>query len=182
MSEDAVKSNAGQETEAAGTPACKCGATKCPCRWMWVLVVLAVGAAAVYWYLFTRVYRLDVVQTAMQKIAAHDGLRQELGEPIKPFGWRPPSARLEEGERDVRWEVAGPKGHAKAHVFARMMQGKWGIVIMEVELPGNKKFSLADEGGAPRFEGGPPATKQSATNAPPPDIEMPVPTDDRAGK
>jgi hypothetical protein len=125
-----------------------------------------------------------VVQATMEKVAAHDGLRQELGEPIKPFGWRPPSARIEADEKDVRWEIAGPKGHAKAHVFARMMQGNWGIVIMEVELPGNKKkFSLADEGGAPPYiEGGTPAAKQSEAKGPPPDIEMPIPTDDRAGK
>ncbi len=182
MSADAVNPSADKEIPNAEAPACKCGRRKCRCWLMWVLLVLAVAAAGAYWFLFTRVYGLEEVKTAMQKIAAHDTLRQELGEPIKPFGWRPPSARLEEGEKDVRWEIAGPKGHAKARVFARKTQGTWGIVIMEVELPGNKKISLADEGSAPRFDGAAPEAKQPETNAPPPDIQMPIPTDDGTAK
>jgi hypothetical protein len=154
---------------------------KCCCRWLLVLLLLILlGGGAIYWSLFTRVLHLDVVQTAMQEIRADKGLRSDLGQPIEVFGWRPPSARIESTEKDVRWNIAGPKGEAKAHVSARLMQGKWEIVQLEVTLPNGKRMSIAGSGDsdaeAPRYEAPKAGTKKTEPNMPAPEINLPIPS------
>lgn len=160
-------------------------------NWRWFVPTLLValillGGGAIYWSFFTRVYHLDVYQTAMQKIEADEGLRRELGQPIQTVGWPPPSARVEASEKDVRWDIEGPKGRAKAHVNARLMQGQWEIIVMEVVLAGGKKVLLTEAGSdaseAPPFTGAKAETKKSEVNAPAPEINLPTPPDDGPGK
>jgi hypothetical protein len=189
MSIDKVKSEAAEQES---QESCPTEAACCPCkgkfgRWMLaVLLVIVLGGGAIYWSMFTRVYRLDVVQTAMQEIRADKGLLGELGQPIEPFGWRPPNARIEETEKDIRWNIAGPKGQAKAHVSARLMQGKWEIIQLEIVLANGKKMSIADSGpseaDAPRFDAPKTETKKAEPNAPPPEINLPIPSDGAPGK
>ena len=153
-------------------------------NWLWfilvdLLVLIAIGAGWGYWSFFGRVYCLDEYRSAMEKIAGSDQLRSELGEPIQAAGWPPPSPRLEGREREVRWDIQGPKGRAKAHVLARLMQGKWEIIIMEVALADGRKVSLVEEiddaGDAPLFEGAKPENERPQTDAPPPVINLPTP-------
>jgi hypothetical protein len=167
----------------AGKQTCACRKSKCVCRaFRLLLVLIALGGVGAYWMLFARVYRLDVVRSAMQKIESNEELQRELGKPIKAVGWRPPNARLEEREQDVLWNIAGPKGHAKAHVFARLMQGKWETAIMEVVLPNGKKMSLAEEGGAEAFDPSKAQTKKPEPIGPAPEINLLVPPGDGPGK
>jgi hypothetical protein len=147
-----------------------------------LLLLIALGGGAIYWALFARIYRLDECRQVMQKIEANEDLRKELGQPIHTAGWRPPSARLEASERDIRWEVAGPRGTAKAHVNARLRQGDWEIVVMEAVLPSGKKISLAEEGGAPKFEAPKQGESKPESKGPPPEINFAIPPDAGPGK
>ena len=153
-------------------------------NWLWFVPVLLAllilfGAGWGYWVFFGRVYCLDEYRSAMEKIEGSDQLRSKLGEPILAAGWPPPSPRLEDREREVRWDIQGPKGRAKAHILARLMQGNWEFVIMEVTFTDGRKVSLVDEigaaGDAPRFEGTKPESEKPETDVPPPEINLQMP-------
>jgi hypothetical protein len=166
--------------EAGPQEQCGCRLRCRSCRIVVLLLVLiALGGAVVYWLLYARVYRLDVFRSAMQAIKADAGLQQELGQPIKVAGWRPPNARLESNERDIRWEIAGPKASARAHLSARLMRGKWEIIQVEIDLAGGKRVSLnvGEDGAdaAPRFEAPETTSAAPESKAPAPDINLPVP-------
>ena len=142
-------------------------------------MLIAIGAGWGYWVFFGQVHYLEEYRSAMAKIEANDQLRSKLGAPIHAAGWPPPSPRLEGREREVRWDIQGPKGRAKAHLLARKMQGKWEFIIMEVTLHDGEKVSLLDAheaNDAPPFIQGPkPEDGQPKTKAPPPEINMPMP-------
>ena len=156
-------------------------------NWRWflptlLLVIVVLGGGGIYWSLFTRIFHLDVCQQGMQAIQASSEVTRALGQPIGPVRWGlPPSARLEAGEKDVRWDIEGPQGQAKAHVHARQMQGQWAIDLLEVTLPGGQRLSLAAAGDnadeAPPFAAPKPETKKSESKGPPPEINMPIPPD-----
>jgi len=160
-------------------------------NWLWfvptlLLALVVLGGSGIYWSLFTRVFHLDVCQSAMQQIAADPGLRQELGQPIKPVRWGlPPSARVEEGEKDVRWDIEGPQGRAKAHVHARLMQGQWETDQLEVTLANGRRIPIAAGGDsaaeapvfAPKTDAKKPETKDAA-----PEINLAVPPTNEPGK
>ncbi|MCE5266757.1 MAG: cytochrome c oxidase assembly factor 1 family protein [Planctomycetaceae bacterium] len=164
-------------------------------NWLWfvpalILFLVVVGAGALYWSFYVRIYRLDVVQDATTVIKADKSLREKLGEPIHKL-WLPsreamPAARIEDREKDVRWKIRGPKGTAEVHVLSQMRLGEWQRVVFDVTLPDGKKISLqqADEGGeAPpaQFKPTKPADKTPSTKTPPPDINLPLPSADSAG-
>jgi hypothetical protein len=159
-------------------------------NWLWfvptvllTLVILCCGCPlGIAFWLFNKVYDLEVFQTAMQKIEADDGLRRELGQPIAIVRWPPPAFSIEErngrGEADIRWEIEGPKGRGKAHVQARLTGERWETVRLEVVLANGKKISLAEADGAneaPPFEGPKPETEKSDAAAPAPEINLPIP-------
>jgi hypothetical protein len=157
-------------------------------NWRWFLPVLllaliAIGAGAIYWSLFIRIYNLKECQSAMQAIAADKELQNLLGQPIKPV-YRPsrefvPSAQIEDRRIDIRWNIAGPKGGAKAHTLAELRMGEWQTIIREVTLPDGKKISLTETGGgdaeAPAFNAPKAATQKPESNAPAPEINMSTP-------
>lgn len=151
-----------------------------------LLAVVVLGGGALYWWFFARVYSLEAYRSAMQKIAADPELRAEIGEPIRAVRWPPPSPRLEEGETDIRWRIEGPKGHAKAHLKARLMVGKWETVILEAVLDDERKIAIRDasdtEAEAPRFEAPKTESPKTETNAPGPEINLPIPPDEGPGK
>ena len=157
-------------------------------NWLWFLptlllscVLLCCGCPAGIglWFL-NQAFKLEVYQTAMQKIKTDETLRQELGEPIETLHWPPPAFRVEQhdhrGEADMRWEIAGPKGHARAHLTARLADEDWDIVVLEVELANHKKVSLSVEGNeAPIYQPPKPDDQKPDDNAPPPEINLPMP-------
>jgi hypothetical protein len=162
-------------------------------NWLWfvpalLIVAILLGGGGIYWALFTRIYQLDLFQSAMQQIKADEAVQSALGQPIAQAGWPPPSARLEAGEQDIRWSIQGSQGDAKAHVGARLMQGKWEIVQLEVVLANGKRLSVAasgdSEANAPIFSEPTTESKKPETdkNAPPPEINLTLPPDDRPGK
>jgi hypothetical protein len=146
-----------------------------------VLLILLAAAAGGYYWVFCRVYVVDTYRTAMETIVKDQAVQQALGQPIKRAWWPPPSARLEDRERDIRWEITGPKNpmdHAEAHVFARKTGDKWEIKTLEVVLqPSRKKISLDVKGDneAPPFINPKVENKKPEAKGPGPDIEMPVP-------
>ncbi len=173
-------------------------------NWLWfiptllVVIVLAGGAGA-YWVLFTRVYQLDVYQSAMKQIEADGPVCRELGNPITAATWPPPSARIEATEIDVRWHIEGPDGRAKAHVLAKRMQGKWEIIQLEVILANEKRLAITSDtessADAPAFV--PPAAtpettpsaasstaapEANAPSLPGPEINLAPPSDDGVPK
>jgi len=163
-------------------------------NWLWfvptlllTLIILCCGCPVGIgvWFL-NQVYNLDVYKMSMQRIEADEGLRKELGQPITTVAWPPPSFRVEQqndrGEADIRWDLEGPKGRAKAHVTARLAADKWELVVLEVVLPSGKKVSLMKEGeggdDAPPFGEGPkPNATPIKNNKPAPEINMPIPGD-----
>jgi hypothetical protein len=154
-----------------------------------VLLVLAVivagGAACGYWFLFGRVHGLAVYRTAMETIEKDKGLQSELGQPIGAVAWPPPAARIEESETDIRWDIQGSnegaKGRAQAHLHARLIGGKPDIDVLEVLLPDGKKIPLTDavpsDNVAKPYHSSPTKSGKPKNDAPPPDIDMPLPPD-----
>lgn len=164
-------------------------------NWLWfvpvlLLAIVVLGGGFLYWSLFIRVYHLPVCQSAMRTIQADKSLQNSLGQPIQPVYWpsreAAPSARIEESEIDVRWNIEGPKSHAKAHVLAKLRQGQWEIIQLEVLLAGDKRVSLADAAGgadeAPAFAPPKPGTDKPSSNMPAPEINLSAPPDDGPGK
>jgi hypothetical protein len=162
-------------------------------NWKWfvpldLLVTLLVVAGVLYWVFYTRVYRLNVCQDAMCSIATDPDVQKALGDPIDPAAWPSresvPSARIDDSEIDIRWEIKGPKGSAKAHALSKKRQGKWETVVLEVTLPDGKKKPIHAPGGddAPAFnpggQGASPAAKKPKTKNSDLDINMPVPPAD----
>jgi hypothetical protein len=153
-----------------------------------LLLVVVIGGAGAYWALFIRVYRLEIFQSAMQQIEADKAVQDALGQPVTKASWPPPSARLEEGEKDIRWPIRGAKGEAKAHVASRLMMGKWEIVQLEVILADGKHLAVASAGdseaSAPAFSA-PKAgdsKPEADKNAPAPEINLAIPPDDGSQK
>jgi hypothetical protein len=161
-------------------------------NWRWflpalLLAIVVLGGGAIYWALFTRVFHLGVVQSAMQAIQQSAEVDRALGQPITPVRWGvPPSTRLETDEQDVRWEIEGPQGKAKAHVHARMQQGQWATDVLEVTLANGQRLTVAvgGDGGseaapfnASKPEEKKPEEKKSESKAPPPEINLPIPPD-----
>lgn len=186
MSHANFSTPAGQPEGAQPETSCRCCSplrkSPCtPCMWLWILAILIVLIAAGHWWLYGRIYRLPVYRMAMESIQASEELRQALGAPIAAVGWRPPSARLEERENDIRWEIGGPLGRAKAHLHARLMAGNWQCDILEVLLPDGRKISLAENLNkgeeAPLFESPKPRETKPEEKSPPPDITLPTPPD-----
>ena len=157
-------------------------------NWRWflpslLLAIIVAGGGGIYWAFFARVFHLGVVQSAMQAIQQSGEVDRALGQPITPVRWGvPPSTRLETDEQDVRWEIEGPQGKAKAHLHARMQQGQWVTDVLEVVLANGQRLMVAagaDSGSeAAPFNASKPEEKRSESKAPPPEINLPVPPGD----
>jgi hypothetical protein len=159
-------------------------------NWLWfvptlllTMVVFCCGCpAGIFFFVVNAVYDQELFKDAMAKIEANDVLKKELGQPITIVRWPPPAFSMDQtngsGEADIRWEVEGPKGRAKAHVHARLTDNRWEVKILEVVLPNGKKVSLADEAGgvedAPVFEAPKPGATKPEETGPAPEINMPT--------
>jgi len=158
-------------------------------NWIWfvptmflVMVIFCCGCPlGILFAFYGAIFNSEPFLGAMQKVQADPAVRQELGQPIEMVYWPPPNARIEikddRGEADMHWEIEGPKGRARAHVTARMIDGQWGIVVLEVRLANGKKLLLSGEGGneAPPFENLAPPAAQPEQKAPAPEIQLAVP-------
>jgi hypothetical protein len=166
-------------------------------NWLWfvptlllTLIILCCGCPVGIGYLvfskaLDEMYKLPVFQEGMKKIEADPQVKKEIGEPIVIVRWPPPSFRIDQtdgrGEADVRWEIDGSKGRAKAHLTARLTGDKWETIVLEVVLPSGKKVSLLTEGEgegkAPLFEGTKPNATPTENNKPAPEINLQTPGD-----
>jgi hypothetical protein len=158
-------------------------------NWLWFIptlliacVILCCGCLGGIGAWLFHSFPLEVFQMATEKINADEGLQQELGKPIVPVMSRATSYRKEPREAEIRWEIQGPKGRAKAHVTARKDGDKWEMVVLEVTLADGKKLPIAQEGGniAKPFESKPAETKPE-NDSPAPEINLPTPDADMPG-
>jgi hypothetical protein len=161
-------------------------------NWLWFIPTLLLGCVLMccgcplgigLWFLHA--FPAEVFQMAMAKIEADEGVQQELGKPIVPVMTRATSFRKEPREADIRWEIAGPKGQAKAHVTARKEGDRWDMVVLEVTLADGRKISVAQEGGnvAAPFESKPAEkSPEPEGNVPAPEINLPAPPADMPDK
>lgn len=174
----------GQKSQDA--PQCTCPAKKCRFFLILLIGLVVLGGGAVYWAFFVRIHNLPVYRSSMRQIEASRELQEWLGQPIRAVHWPPPSARIETSETEVRWNIAGPKAPAKAHVLARLMMGEWQTTVLEVTLVDGKKIALRDEANtdaeAPRFERAKPERNAPEANAPAPEINLPTPPVDMPGQ
>jgi hypothetical protein len=124
-------------------------------NWKWVvpldiLLLLAIGAAVLYWAFYIRIYNLDVCQKAMMAIESTPAVSDALGESIDPVKWPSqqamPNARIEDSEIEVLWVIEGTKGRAKAHLKSKKMQGTWETVSLQVTLPDGTKIPIQVSG------------------------------------
>lgn len=158
-------------------------------NWLWFVptlllstVVVCCGClGGVFYFVVNAVYEQEMFKDAMAKIEANDVLQKELGQPITFVRWPPPAFSMNQtngsGEADIRWEIEGPKGHANAHVHARLTGDRWETVILEVVLPNGKKVSLAAEDGgdnAPIFVTPKPGDTKPEDTGPAPEINLPT--------
>jgi hypothetical protein len=156
-------------------------------NWLWFVptvllscVVLCCGCLGGIGYWFFKSFPTEVLQMAMAKIEADEGLQEELGKPITLDMTKTMSFRKEPQEADIHWNIVGPKGQARAHATARKEGDRWDLVVLEVTLASGKKISISQEGGnvAAPFESKP-AEKSPGpeSNAPPPEINLPAPAE-----
>jgi hypothetical protein len=154
-------------------------------NWLWfvptlLLGIVVVGGAAGYWALFVRVYQLDVYKDAMKQIEADPKVKQALGDSIQPGKWPAPAARLEASEQDLRWPLQGTKTRAKAHLNAKLMQGKWELIQVDIVLEDGKHLNVAlaadSANDAPSFSTAKPDDKKAnEPSGPAPELNFEVP-------
>ena len=121
--------------------------------------------------------------TTMEKIQADPQVKEAFGEPIRDVSWIPAgelNTQNDTGTAELRWDLAGPKGKGKVYVKARMTNGKWDIVMIEVIPPEGKKIVLHDEGPggneAPVFNPqGKTAPEKPQETSPPPELNPTIP-------
>ena len=120
---------------------------------------------------------IDPYVTTMNKIQADKQAQDAFGQPIRDDSWFP--VMTPDGDNlDIRWDLSGPKGKGKAHVKARMSNGKFETVVMDVVLPDGKKLMLHDEGGgneAPPFNSQGAAGAEKKPESAPPDLNPTIP-------
>ena len=107
-------------------------------RWLRRLVLLilalAAGAAAGYYYKFGRLKASEPYQEALKTLRANEEVVKHLGEPIQD-GWFPDGEINNDpnhGEARLHFHVAGLKSKAAVYAVARRIGGTWGLSQLEV--------------------------------------------------
>ena len=164
-------------------------------NWLWfvptlllVFMLLCCGCfTGIFFWVYGRVYDMEMCQKAMQKIRANTEVRQAIGEPMKIVRWPPAPFQIEtnngEGEAEMRWDVEGPKGVVKTHLRARLTKNHWDIVILEATLPDGKRLSFDVADGtnvAPRYQRPKTDGGKSEPKSPPPEVDLDIPDADAA--
>jgi hypothetical protein len=160
-------------------------------NWMWFvptsflcMIIFCCGCPAAMFVGVVGIMRnSEPYLIAMEKIQANPEAQEALGQPIRDNSWMPIGEINQDitsgtGNTELRWNLAGPKGEGKAYVKARMADGKWEIVMIEVNLPNGKKIVLHDKGGgndAPPFPAQDNAEPGKAKEVEPPDMNITTP-------
>lgn len=111
---------------------------------------------------------------------------EKLGQPVEDVTWLPSvivSTTNSSGTASLRFDVAGPKGEAHVYTEARMINGQWGLTLLELTVAGEGRISLetrSEEGPAeaPAWSPGSAEKDESATSQPLPppnkvDVHLP---------
>jgi hypothetical protein len=159
-------------------------------NWKWfvptvfliMILICCGGPVAIFFGAIGVLRNAEPYVSTMQKIQSNPEAQEAFGQPIRDVSWIPVgqvSMENDTGSAELRWDLAGPKGKGKAYVKARMMNGKWEVVVIEVTLPNGKKLTIHDEGpgGAPPFnpQGSAPPDKSKEEAAPQPDLNPNIP-------
>ena len=152
-----------------------------------------IGAGVLYWAFYTRVYNLDVCQSAMSAIASDAAVLEALGEPIQAVKWPSqeamPNARVDESEVDVIWtrrrtegpsqgacafqETAGQVGNGDPGSHAARRQEK-----MSIRAPGDSDNEAKPWTPDANPAGKEPETKRPETKGSDLNIDLPIPPAD----
>ena len=154
-----------------------------------IIFVLICSFPAALFYGIVGLRSKEPYKLGLQKIQADPQSQQAFGQPIKDNSWLPAGEITEasgRGNAELRWDLVGPKGKGKAYVKARLMEGKWEIVIIEVNLPDGKKILLHEEGPdgseAPAFSpGGTAEPEKPQETAPALDLNPSIPMPEETG-
>jgi hypothetical protein len=119
----------------------------------------------------------------LEQVRQDPAVIEKLGRPVEDVTWLPSltmSTTGTSGTASLRFDVAGPRGEAHVYTEARMIDGQWGLTLVELTVAGGVRFSLethAEEGlsEAPAWSPGAVEEKESATSEPlPPPGELDV--------
>ncbi|MGW8257865.1 MAG: cytochrome c oxidase assembly factor Coa1 family protein [Thermoguttaceae bacterium] len=151
-------------------------------KWFVALLVLVLLVAVVGGLVLKYGKRFsDPYKMGMARIAADKQVQASFGQPVSDVCWMP-GGEVGTEEANLYWDLAGPKGKGKANVKARLMNGKWEIVMVEVTLPEGEKIVLPDKGGAndaPLFDQPKKSDSEKSQNKssqPEPDLNISLPT------
>ena len=160
-------------------------------KWLWLLavvpplVIVLCGGLGTGIFFFiasgrkaTRPYRMTLEQVRQDPTVI-----EKLGQPVEDVTWLPRvtmSTTNSSGTASLRFDVAGPKGEAHVYTEARMIDGRWGLTLLELTVPGEGRISLetrSEEGPseAPAWSPGSAEEDGSATSQPlPPPTQVDV--------
>jgi hypothetical protein len=121
-------------------------------RLLLLLVAIAIGAAAGYYFKFGRLKMSEPYQEAMKLVQTAADLKTQIGEPIQDGLF--PSGEITEdgdgGQARVFFTLRGPKGKAEAQLDANRIQGKWGLTQLAATPDGGTRVSIDTRGaGSP---------------------------------
>lgn len=112
-----------------------------------VLVCAGLGAGFVY-AKFGAIRASEPYRMALEQVQKDPQVVQQLGEPVEDITWLPGGLIEKEcGTANLHFTVAGPKGRAQVGTQARCINGTWGLVTLDVNLPNGQRKSL-DTGDA----------------------------------
>lgn len=148
-----------------------------------LLILGVVGGAAAYLLHVGTIKSLEPYQMALAQVRGDEEVRRRLGQPIDDARWRV-SARKEirgnRGDATLDFDVSGPKGKAHVRAQARLINGVWGLTMVDVAFSDGqrKTLDLGSQGGvaeAPKWIS--PAGEEPAAKSPeaPPEIELEMP-------
>ena len=113
-----------------------------------LIVLLVIAGIVVYERYVGRFKRSEPYRMALALVQKDAKAVEKLGAPIKDatsiFRLAFPSGFIDKqrGQANLAFKVSGPKGKADVWVQARRDEGRWGLSLMEITPPGEKKISI----------------------------------------
>ncbi len=170
--------NGSENKTDAAAPACACETKKCKCgffRKLLIFILVVIAGASV----FIKYKRGEPFNSAHQKVLADATVKETLGEPLSMTQLIPSGSSSD----NMYWGIKGPNGRATVELQARLVDGKWEFVHLDVVLADrSKRIPIAVESGndaapfgaAPATPAGTSAEKKEEKPAAPPQLNFDV--------
>lgn len=123
-------------------------------NWIWVLIVVVVGAVASFclccgggaWFFGSQLMKAEPFVVALGTAVQSDEVKEQLGEPIELAGM-PSNININEtgdaGSASIDFNIKGPKGSAHVHTEATRAAGKWTTTVLKVTFSDGSSVDLA---------------------------------------